>query len=267
MQQQLATSVTVAYDDVGGGLPVVLLHAFPLARAMWRPQVEALRNDYRLIVPDLRGFGGTSGFSETVPPSIEQMADDVAALLAALRLTEPVVLGGLSMGGYVALAFARKHPGWLRGLVLADTRAEPDTAEGKANRDKMIAFARNHSAADVIDQLLPKLLSETTRSQRPEVVAEVRQLAAAQTPTGIIGALEAMRDRPDATAWLGQIDVATLVLVGADDTLTPPSLAETLAARIQGARLEIIPGAGHLSNLEQPDAFNQAVRAFLRTLG
>src|SRR5439155_13636424 len=124
----------VGYDDAGRGKPVVLLHAFPLARSMWRPQVEALRGEFRVIVPDLRGFGETGGF--TGAPSVERMADDVAALLDALKVGEPVALGGLSMGGYVALAFARRHPGRLRALVLADTRAEADTADARANRDK-----------------------------------------------------------------------------------------------------------------------------------
>jgi 3-oxoadipate enol-lactonase len=264
MKAQITTTTTMAYDDAGKGRPVVLLHAFPFSRAMWRPQVEALRDDHRVLTPDLRGFGGTSPFEQA--PSVEQMADDVAGLLDTLKLGEPVVLGGLSMGGYVALAFARRNPSRLRALILADTRAEPDNAEGKANRDKLIAFAQRHTPRDVIDSVMPKMVSAETRSQRPEVVEEVRRIASAQTPAGIVGALQALRDRPDATASLGALRVPTLVLVGSEDALTPPAMSETLATGIAGARLVKIPGAGHLSNLEQPAAFNAAVRSFLQSL-
>jgi pimeloyl-ACP methyl ester carboxylesterase len=231
---------------------------------MWRPQVEALQGDCRLITPDLRGFGGSRGFDAA--PSVETMADDVVALLDELKLPGPVVLGGLSMGGYVALAFARRHPARLRGLVLADTKADPDEAEGRANRDRLIAFAQNNTARAVIDQMLPKLLGADTTARRPEVVEEVRSIASRQTAAGVVGALKALRDRPDANPGLGTIAAPTLVLVGRDDTLTPPAKSEELAARIPHARLVVIDGAGHLSNLEQPGAFNAALRSFLQSL-
>jgi pimeloyl-ACP methyl ester carboxylesterase len=245
-------------------MPVVLLHAFPLARVMWRPQIDDLQHAYRLILPDLRGFGGSEPFAST--PSIEGMADDTAALLDALKITEPVVLGGLSMGSYVALAFARKYRTRLRALVLADTRAEADNAEARANREKLIAFAKDHTAQDVIDQLLPKMVSNDTRTYEPEVVAKVRQIAAAQSIRGIIDALQALRDRPDAMPWLGQIRVPTLVMVGSEDALTPPALAQSLVEKIPDARLATLNAAGHLSNLEQPELFNVALRSFLQKL-
>ncbi len=252
------------FDDVGQGKPVVLLHAFPLSRAMWRAQVETLSASYRVIVPDQRGFGGTGGFDVT--PSLDRMADDVAALLDALKITEPIVLGGLSMGGYVALAFARRHPTCLRGLILADTRSEADTPEARTNRDNLIRFTETHSARDVIEQMLPKLLGADTRQHRPEVADEVRRIASAQTPAGIIGALKAMRDRPDATPTLSAIAVPTLVIVGSEDTLTPPAAAEAMAGRISHSRLVHIPAAGHLANLEQPQAFNHALQSYLAML-
>jgi pimeloyl-ACP methyl ester carboxylesterase len=254
----------VEYDDAGAGRPLVLLHAFPLSRAMWRPQLGELASDGRVIAPDLRGFGGTSPFAG--PPAVEQMADDVAALLDALEVREPVVVCGLSMGGYVALAFVRRHAARVAGLVLADTRAEADSPEGKANRDRLIAFARAHPSRDVIGQMLPKLLGETTRTRHPEVVEEVRGVGSAQTPEGISGGLAAMRDRPDATPLLGQVAVPALVVVGAEDVLTPPALAQALAAGLPDGRLAVVEGAGHLSSLEQPEAFNAAVRSFLHTL-
>jgi pimeloyl-ACP methyl ester carboxylesterase len=261
---QVSADGTVSFDDVGQGPPVVLLHAFPLAAAMWRPQVAALQDAYRVITPDLPGFGGSAGLGAA--PSVEAMADAVARLLDELRLP-PVALGGLSMGGYVALAFARRHTGRLRALILADTRAEPDDEAGKANRDRLIAFAADNPAGAVLEQMLPKMLSAVTLAQRPEVVAEVRAIASAQAPAGIIAALQALRDRPDASPALGAIAVPTLVLVGSDDALTPPSLAEKLVTRIPRARLVTLAGAGHLSNLEQPNAFNTALRQFLQEVG
>ncbi len=229
---------------------VVLLHAFPLSSAMWQPQVEALGNEYRILTPDLRGFGRAEGF--TGIPSIAQMADDVAGLIH-----EPVVLGGLSMGGYVALAFARKYPDKLRGLILADTKAEADDATGKANRDKMIAFAESHTAREVIDSVMPKMVATAQGAEK------VRVLASKQSSAGIADAVRAMRDRPDSSDVLPTIRMPTLIIVGSDDQLTPLPVAQSLAGRIAGARLEVIPGAGHISNLENPVAFNAALHQFL----
>jgi pimeloyl-ACP methyl ester carboxylesterase len=263
MRQQLKSDMSVEYDDVGSGVPVVLLHAFPLSRAMWRPQREGLADAARIITPDLRGFGGTDPFRDT--PSLERMADDTAELIDHLKF-DKVVLGGLSMGGYVALAFARKYASRLRGLVLADTRSEADSPEAKANRDKTIAFAGAHSALEVLEQLLPKLLSDTTRREKRAVETEVREIAAAQTPAAVVAALQALRDRADSTAALSTIAVPTLVIVGNDDALTPPALAQSIAAKLPHAHLVEISDAGHLANLEAPAAFNHAVRNYLRSL-
>jgi pimeloyl-ACP methyl ester carboxylesterase len=260
MRNQTSTDGSISFDDVGQGPAVLLLHAFPLSRLMWRPQLEALQDRYRVVAPDLRGFGASSGF--VGPPSVETMADDAARLLDELKVDQAVV-GGLSMGGYVALAFARRHAGRLRGLILADTRAEPDDEAGRANRDRLIAEASGSTGAVFIESMLPKLVGATTLGQRPEVVAEVRHIAAGQVAAGIVGALKALRDRPDARGGLAAIAVPTLVIVGSEDVLTPPAVARELAGRIGGARLEEIDGAGHLSNLEQPQRFNAAVRAFL----
>lgn len=264
MRTRLDDQTWVEYDDAGAGKPVILLHAFPLSRAMWRPQLAALQNEWRVIAPDLPGFGGTSGF--TAAPSVERMADGVAALLDALGVKEPVAVGGLSMGGYVALAFARRFPGRLRGLFLADTRAEADGAEARANRDRLIALTRARPVSEVFDQLLAKLVGDETRARRPQVVEEVRRIASAQTPEAVIAALQALRDRPNSVPHLSAIAVPALVLVGSDDSLTPPAVAETLAAGIAGSQLAVIQGAGHLANLEQPELFNTAVRTFLERL-
>jgi pimeloyl-ACP methyl ester carboxylesterase len=252
---------TISYDEAGSGPPVVLLHAFPLSRAMWASQMDALQDRYHVVAPDLRGFGGSKAFDE--PPSLDQVADDVVGLLDEMKIKERFVLGGLSMGGYAALAFARRHPNRLRGLILADTKAEADDAEGKVNRERLIAFAAEHTARDVLEQMMPKLIAPETMSHHPEVVDTLRHIAVDQTPAAIIGALRAMRDRPDSTPVLATISVPVLVIVGEKDAITPPSLAESLASRIRGAKLVRIEGAGHLSNLERPEAFNAAVRTFL----
>jgi pimeloyl-ACP methyl ester carboxylesterase len=263
---RLTTGVRLGYETVGTGRSVVWLHAFPLARGLWRPQMAEVPEGWSYLAPDLRGFGESDRFAESEPPSVDRMADDVAGLLDALGVAERVVVGGLSMGGYVALAFARRHPQRLRALVLADTRAEADTPEARANRDKQIAALATGTVAELFETVQPKLFGGATRARRPEVIAEARRIAAAQNPGGVADALRALRDRPDATPDLGRVAVPTLVVVGAEDTLTPPSAAETLAKGIPGARLVTVPEAGHLSSLEQPAAFNRAVGELLATL-
>lgn len=253
----------VSYLERGSGPTLVLLHAFPLSSEMWNAQLETLSDRYRVIVPDLPGFGG----SPVVPEwTVDSAADGLAEFLEGLGVPGLVVVGGLSMGGYIALAFARRHPDRLRGLILADTKAEPETDEAKANRDKMMAFAKEHGSAAVIDSMMGKMVSETTKADRPAVVAAVKQLASEQYPDGIVAALKALRDRPDAVPGLSTIRVPTLVIVGADDALTPPSAARKMVDAVPIARLEVLPSAGHLANLEVPDAFTGAVRGFLDTL-
>ena len=250
-------------DDIGSGLPVVLLHAFPLSRAMWRPQRVALADVCRVITPDLPGFGDAPADAFDA----EGMADAVARKLDALGVAGPVVLGGLSMGGYVAFAFARKYPDRLAGLILADTRAEPDDDAAKANRDKMISLAASGPPAAIVEQMLPKLLGSTTHARRPELVEEVRRIGSVQRATGIVVALQVLRDRPDSRPTLGKIRVPTLIVVGREDVLTPPNLAEGMAAGIAGSKLVVLDEAGHLSSMEQPAAFNDAVRQFLARVG
>jgi 3-oxoadipate enol-lactonase len=254
----------VTFLDAGKGSPVLLLHAFPLSSAMWRPQIESLRSDYRVVAPDLRGFGSTPGF--TGAPSVDQMADDAAVLLDELKIQGPVVVGGLSMGGYVALAFARRHASRLRALILADTQAGADDAAAAANRDKMIDFASKNPSTAVIEKMMPVALCAETTAKRPEVVGTVRRIASLQAPAGIVGALQALRDRPDATPGLKDIAVPTLVIVGREDAITPLAVAEKLTANIRGARLVVLEKAGHLSNLERRENFNQVVQAFLTSL-
>ncbi len=256
---------TLTCEEAGQGSVVVLLHAFPLSSAMWRGQIEALQGEFHVVAPDLRGFGGSPGWDDE-NPAVSFMADDVAALLDELRITEPIALCGLSMGGYVALAFAQKYPRRLRALVLADTKAEADDDEGRAKRDANIAFAREHTPAEFIERVLPNMVSETTRQQRPDVLENVKTIATSQTPAGIIAGLQALRDRPDRNLELKDIAAPTLVIVGSDDGITPPDAARKMADAIPNAQLQIIEGAGHLSNLEKPEEFNAALLDFLRSL-
>ena len=227
-------------------VPVVLLHGFPLDRTMWKPQLEELQDQCRVIAPDFRGFGGTSAALSNV--SIDQFADDVAGLLDALKIKQPVVVGGLSMGGYVALSFARRHAARLGGLILADTRAEADSPESRANRDKMIAFAKTNPASSVIEQMLPRLIGGETQVHHPEIAGTLRALGSRQSTAGIVAALQALRDRPDATAGLAAIRVPTLVVVGAEDILTPPASSEAMVAEFLEAGSRSPPARSNLNS-------------------
>ena len=252
--------------DAGAGPPLVLLHPFPFTADVWSGQLEALSTRRRVLAPNLRGFGRTVPFDATTAPSVDAMADDVAALLDALELAGPIALGGLSMGGYVALAFARRHPRRLRALVLADTRAEPDDADGKEKRNASIARVESGDVPGFVDDMLGKLAGKTTRAERPDLVKQLREHMLRTPASTIAKALVALRDRPDARPQLGAIQVPALVLVGTEDVVTPPSSAEVMAEAIPRAMLVSIPGAGHLSNVEMPVAFDEAVERFLTAL-
>jgi pimeloyl-ACP methyl ester carboxylesterase len=243
---------------------LVLLHGFPLSSAMWEPQFDALHG-WRVIAPDTRGFRAPDGPPVERPgePTMEELAMDVEHVLDALGVSSAVV-GGLSMGGYLAFALLRRAPARFRGLVLADTRATADSDEAKVGRRKMQHLVDECGTSAVADDMLPKLLGDATRRERPEVVARVRSLIEANSPDAIKGAIGAMMERQDATPLLSTIGCPTLILVGEEDGLTPVAASEGLHRGIRGSRLVTIPRAGHLSNLEQPDAFNAALGRFLR---
>ena len=245
----------LVYDVIGQGVPCVLLHAFPLDRRMFLDLAQRLTSRGRFILPDLRGFGESD---PGAPYSIADLADDVAALLDELKL-ERAVVGGVSMGGYVALAFAARHPRRLAGLLLADTKAAADTAETRAARDEAATLVRTEGVAAYVDKQLPKLLAPTAT---PAVQDEVR-LFGRQSAEGVIAGLAALRDRPDRRGELAAITCPTLVVVGTDDAVTPPAEAEAMATAISNAVLVEIPAAGHLANLEAPLPFAQAVSGFL----
>jgi 3-oxoadipate enol-lactonase len=248
------------YDVRGEGRTLLFLHAFPLDLRMWDAQAEAFGATHRVVRFDCRGFGGS-------PPgdgllTMERIADDAAALLDHLDLSKAVVVG-CSMGGYAAFAMARKHPERLRGLVLADTRAEPDSDEARRNRALLAEKVRLEGAQAAADAFLPRLLGATTQRERPGVVARLRETILAASPRGICDALAGLAARADSRGTLREIRVPTLVTCGEEDTLTPPADAEALQRAIPGARLELISRAGHLPSLESPEELNAVLRRFL----
>lgn len=256
--------IELAYDVSGAGVPVVLLHGFPFNRTLWREQVEALRERYNVITVDLRGHGETHA-PDDAPATMEEMAQDVAALLDELRI-ERAVLGGLSMGGYVALAFYRLFPERVRALVLADTRPHADTEEARLNRAETAARVLREGMKTIADAMLPKLLAPATHAEHPQTVRRVRDMILRTDPRGAAAALHGLAVRRDQTELLREINCPTLVIVGSLDTLTPPADAELMEREIRGSRLVVIAGASHVSNVESPREFNRALEKFLDEL-
>ena len=250
----------IAYDDIGGGEPVVFLHAFPLNRTMWAPQTSALAGEWRCLTIDTRGFGDSPA---QAPFAMDRYADDVVAVLDHAGIANATLVG-LSMGGYVAFALWRRAPDRVRSLVLADTRAIADSPDTVERRRELMAVARSEGAAAVAERQLIGLLGKTTRERRPEVTATARSIAETATVDGIVGALDALIARPDSTATLGTITVPTLFIAGEEDVITPPKEARAMQEAVLGSRLEILARAGHLSNLEAPAAFNVVLSEFLR---
>lgn len=261
MQISLSPDAQISYDNAGAGRPLVLLHAFPLHHEMWRDQIREFSPDYQVIAPDARGFGETTQFESE--PSLAIVAHDVNALLDKLNVTQPIILCGLSMGGYTALEFARQFPNRLAGLILCDTRADADGDEAKNARDEMIEFAQHHDGEAVAAKMLPKLLGQTTRAHNLAVAARVHELARELTGHNAANILMALRNRRDSTDLLSEIAVPTLVVGGAEDEISAPDVMAQMAARIHGARHETIRDAGHLSNLEAPESFNAVLREWL----
>jgi pimeloyl-ACP methyl ester carboxylesterase len=239
---------------------VVLLHAFPLNARMWEGQLALAGGGWRVIAPHFRGVDGGAGDPPTT--SIDDYAGDVIDLLDGLHIKQAVI-GGLSMGGYAAFAVLRHAASYFQGLILADTRPQADTPQGLEGRRKMLALVEAKGAEAVADEMIPKLLGNTTRAMRPEVADRVRSLILSNSAGSIAGAVRALMTRPDSTPLLPTIHIPTLVVVGEEDTVTPPADSEQMHASIAGAELAVIPGAGHLANLEQPQLFNASLARFL----
>ena len=256
----------IRYFDTGEGAPCLLVHAFPLSADLWQPQLAAPPPGWRLIAPDLRGFRGPGADAPVLPldaMTVDEYARDLLGLLDHLRLPEAVV-GGVSMGGYIAFALVRLAPHRVRGLVLADTRAEADTEAGRARRLELIELTGREGAAGVAGAMLPGLVGATTHRERPSVVSRVHELVLANDPSAIAAAVSAMMTRPDSTPTLDQIACPAFVVVGEEDALTPVALSAGMHERIRDSGFAVIPGAGHLANLERPDVFNAEIARFLK---
>lgn len=255
--------INMFYSAMGAGQPVVLIHGYPLDHAMWDPQIEQLSRNYFVLGPDLRGHGRSDASSG--PYTMDLLARDVNALIEHLHLG-PVVLGGMSMGGYVAFAFMRLFPERVRGLILVDTRAEADTPEAKARREQQAQTVLRSGTKEVVDQMVVKMFTEKTAREDPKLVERVRRMMESTSPTGIAGALLGMAERPDSTVTLESIRVPTLILVGSQDSVTTVEHAKNMASRIPKSQLVVVPEAAHLTTLERPVEVNLAIDRFLRTL-
>ena len=252
----------MSYSERGEGSedPVVLLHAFPLNRKMWAPQVEALSETRRVVTPDYPGFGTSP--RPPAQPDVRYYAEQVGELLDRLKL-DRVVLGGLSMGGYVVFACLRLFSERISALLLANTRPDPDPEEAKEARREM-ARRVAEEGVEVLPKLqMERLLARDTLRNKIDVVESVRAMILESSPDGVVGALGAMRDRPDSTDLLGKIGVPTLVAGGEEDAISTPDIMGDMARKIPNSRHHTFSGAGHLSNLEAPKEFNAALLNFL----
>lgn len=263
VQRMTVNGVSIAVEVRGDGPAVLLVHGYPLDRTLWAPQLGGLEG-HRLIAPDLRGLGLSD--APDLGYSMPTYADDLAALLEAMQVDE-VVLVGLSMGGYVAFEFLRRHRERVRALVLFDTRADADAPEVRRARDQQASLAREQGAAAIADQMLPRMLAPGASRSMPHLVERVRGMMLAAPVSGIAGALAAMRDRSDSTALLATLeDLPTMIVVGEEDVMTPVEMARAMASALPGARLEVVPNAGHLPPLEAPAAVNALLADFLKSL-
>jgi 3-oxoadipate enol-lactonase len=242
---------------------LVLLHAFPLHAGMWEAQLPLAEGGWRVIAPHFRGMGGFAGPAvDGRSTTMDDYAADVIDLLDALHVDEAVV-GGLSMGGYVAFAMFRHAPRYFRGLILADTRPQADSADVLDGRRRLLATLDARGPAAVADEMIPRLVGATTQRERSDIVDQVRRLIVESSAQGIAAGIAALMSRADSTPLLGSIHCPTLVLVGEEDVITPVTMAEDMARAIAGAQLVKVQHAGHLTSLERPDTFNAAVGRFL----
>lgn len=251
--------VEIRYDDKGHGPAVLLLHGFPLSLRMWDAQ-EALSDRYRIVRFDARGHGG-SGVGDSAL-TMDRIAEDAAILIERLRLG-PVVLVGCSMGGYAAFAFAQKHPSLLRALVLVDTRAGADSPEARKGRGELAARVMKDGPAAALEAFLPRIVGETTKASRADVIAKIKDMVLATPRQGISDALHGIAARQDSSPFLREIAVPTLVICGEEDVITPRAEAEILQMGIAGAELAMIPKSGHLPSMETPEVFNAVLGKFL----
>jgi pimeloyl-ACP methyl ester carboxylesterase len=266
MNKASLTRGDLAYVDRGDGIPILLLHGFPLDHTMWDAQIGALAQRARVIAPDIRGFGESplAGADPEHGIPMEQHADELAELLDFIGINQPAVVVGFSMGGYIAWQFVRKHSRRIRALVQCDTRAIADSDEARGGRIKMADNVADWGSERVAEMMGPKLFSARALETRPELMAEVRRVVKNTSPAAIAAAQRGMAERPDATALLPTIQVPTLVLVGSEDAISTPAEMRTIAEAIPNAQFVEIPMAGHMTTMERPEEVSQALLAFVR---
>jgi pimeloyl-ACP methyl ester carboxylesterase len=265
MKRVAISTAELAYIDRGSGTLVLLIHGFPLDHTMWDAQIDALSQHFRVIAPDLRGFGQSSTRFGKPDLTIlmEEYAEDLTELLEDIVVTKPVVLVGFSMGGYIAWQFMRKYPHFVQALVQCDTKAAADTDEARAGRIKMADNVAEWGSGRVAEMMGPKLFAPETFEAKPNLVAAVRHVVEKTRPVAIAAAQRGMARRPDMTNFLPTINVPTLILCGAQDAISPPTEMQAIAAAIPGARYVEIPNAGHMTTMENPEAVNDALQAFI----
>jgi 3-oxoadipate enol-lactonase len=257
-----ASGGMVSYRELGegSGEPLVLLHAFPLNGRMFEPQMEAISGGRRVVAPDYPGFGRSP--RTPAQPDIRYYAEGVRGLLDRLGL-ERVVLGGVSMGGYVAFGCVRLFPERVSGLILANTRPDADPEETRENRKNMARRVADEGVEVLIELQMQRLLARDTLENNEGVVEKVRGMILESSPGGVVAALGAMRERPDSTPLLEEIEVPTLVIGGEEDGISSPEVMGAMAEKIPDSRHVTLPRAGHLSNLDAPEGFNAALKEFL----
>lgn len=247
--------------DRGQGPVVLFVHGFPLTHEMWLPQIEGLSDSYRAIAPDLRGFGKSSASAGTV--SMRQFADDLANLLDAMEINEPVTFCGLSMGGYIGWQFVRHHRHRLNGLICCDTKASADSAEAVENRHKLAESVLKHGVGVLAQAMPEKLFAKTTLENQPETVEASKRMMLAADPEGVAAALRGMAERPDMTSILAEIDFPTMLIVGKEDQITTAEEMREIATAIRGSEFGELPNAGHMAPFEQPADVNEMMKRFL----
>lgn len=252
------------FEVRGSGVPLLFIHGYPLSRQIWASQLEGLSDLARMIAVDLRGHGNSYPFDGPYP--MDLLADDCKLVLDELKIHQPAIVCGLSMGGYVTFALYQKYPQIFSGIILTSTRPGPDSPEGKANRQASIKNALERGSVFIADGMLQKIVSSYTLSTNPELVGKIRAIMAKTSVQGVVGALQGMMERPDSTPMLPEIRCPVLVIHGIDDQLIPLEEAERIHQLIPNSKLVKIPQAGHLPCLEQPETFNQAVRDFINEL-
>jgi len=253
--------IELNFDDQGEGIPLILLHGFPFDRNLWYDQVQALNDHCRVITPDLRGFGESK--APESPVSMSQYAADIITLMDLLKI-EQAIVGGLSMGGYIALAIAEQYPERLLGLILSNTKATKDTAAQRQNRYNTSEKTNYDGTEFLVKDLLEKVLCEATLSEKPDVVEYTQQMMRRQSGEAVRSALAGMAERKDREFILSEIEVPVLVIAGKKDTLIPVFDSKMMVREMPHAHLEIIEDSGHLSNLEQPELYNKILLRFIQ---